>query len=304
MLAATLLAGCGSPAPAPEPEPEPTPAEEPAEEPEEEPEEELDAAEVIEAHSKAYFANIPDNSNMVPVADVLQMIEDNPDAILLVDMRAAEDYEAGHLPGAVHVPFPEFANSIDKFPATRQIIVYCYSGQNSAQGVAALNLLGFNALSMQSGMNFGWAPLELGEETLETEANELGTARDLGLDAEQQILFDAISEYFAQGTNHIVPPADVHTLLEDNPDAISVVDIRSADDYAAGHIEGAIHIGFREIGERMSEISTVRPVYLTCYSGQTAGQAHFILRLNGFNSFTLNRGMAGWTNAELPVVTE
>jgi hypothetical protein len=43
-----------------QPEPEPAPVEEPAEEPEEEPEEELDAAEVIEAQTQSYFANITD----------------------------------------------------------------------------------------------------------------------------------------------------------------------------------------------------------------------------------------------------
>ena len=306
MLSLTLLFGCGSPSPAPAPAPEPAPAEEPApvEAPEEEPEEALDPAEVIAAHTKNYFETMPDNLNMIPVADVLQLMEDNPDAIVLVDMRAAEDYEAGHLPGAVHIPFSDFASQMNRLPGTRQIIVYCYSGQNSAQAVAALKLMGYNALSMQSGMNFGWAPLELGEDTLETEASELGDARDMNLNDEQQILFDAISAYFAAGNNHIVPPQDLFDLVDSTPDAIIVLDVRAEDDFAAGHIEGAVNIPFRTVGERMGEISKVRPVYVTCYSGQTAGQTHFLLRMNGFNSFSLNRGMAGWNNAEMPVVTE
>jgi len=164
--------------------------------------------------------------------------------------------------------------------------------------------LGFNATSIQGGMNFGWALLELGEDTLETEINELPAARDMGWDAEQEILLDAIKTHFSQGTNYITRPPEVFELMENNPGAIDIIDMRAADDFANGHIETAVNISFGDLGERMDEISSIKPVYLACYSGQTAGQATLALRMNGLNVMPLYRGMAGWNGEELPVVTE
>ena len=307
MLAATLLAGCGSPAPAPAPEPEPAPVEEPAEEPEEEPEEELDAAEVIRRHTVAYFDAITEDRttwNMISFENALPMIEDNPEAVFVVDMRGDEDYANGHLPGAVHIPYGQIGEMMDRLPANRPIYVYCFTGQTSGQAVAAMKLLGFNATSIQGGMNFGWAPLELGEDTLETDPNELPAPRDMGWDAEQEILLAAIKEHFSQGTNYITRPPEIFELLESNPDAIDIIDMRAAEDFAAGHIEGAANIPFGDLGDRMDEISSIKTTYLACYSGQTAGQATLALRLNGLNILPMYRGMAGWNGEELPVVTE
>lgn len=294
MLLLSLLAGCGTAASVVTP-----PVEEPVEEPAQ-----LDEAAVLRAFTEAYYNNMTDSKNNIPAADVLQMIADTPDAIMLLDMRTPDDYNAGHLPGAYNVTFATLVETMKKLPTDRQIIVYCYGGQNSSQGVAALRLMGFNALNMLSGMNFGWAALELGADTLESEANQLGAARDMNLTPEQEILYAALGNYFTAGVNHITPPDEIHQLLESNPDAITILDIRAAVDFAAGHIEGAINIPLAEVGRRLEEINKEKPVYIFCYSGQTAGQTQVNLRINGFNSFIANRAMLGWNNAELPVVTE
>ncbi|RQD69482.1 MAG: rhodanese-like domain-containing protein [Tindallia sp. MSAO_Bac2] len=309
LLALSLLAGCGSPADEPaeteEPAVEET-VEEPAEEPEEEETEELDEAAVIWDATTAYFDSITEENstwNMVPFADALPMIEDNPDAVFIVDMRGADDYAEGHIPGAVHIPYAEIGEKMDVLPANRQIMVYCFTGQTSGQAVAAMQLMGFNAVSLQGGMNFGWAPLELDEDTLETEANELPEA-NADWTPEQEILLAAINDHFTQGTNHIVRPPEVHDLIEGSPEAIQIVDIRNQEAYDEGHIEGAVLIPFPEVGERMDEFSTTKPVYVTCFSGQTAGQTILNLRLNGINAMPIYRGMRGWTGDEMPVVTE
>ena len=307
MLSLSLLAGCGPAAGTEEVVEEPAPVEEPAEEPVEEPAEELDASEVIRNHTLAYFDAISEDRttwNMIGFEAALQMIEDNPEAVFVVDMRGDEDYANGHIPGAVHIPYGQIGEMMDRLPANRPIYVYCFTGQTSGQAIAAMKMMGYNATSIQGGMNFGWAPLELGEDTLETEINELPEPRDVEWNAEQEILLAAIKDHFSQGTNYITRPEEIAGLLEDNPDAIDVIDMRASDDYAAGHIEGATHIPFGDLGERMDEISGVKTTYLACYSGQTAGQAALALRLNGLNIHPMYRGMAGWNGSELPVVTE
>jgi rhodanese-related sulfurtransferase len=46
------------------------------------------------------------------------------DEVLLVDVRPAAEFRAGHLPGAVHVP-PDRLDRLDALPTDRDIVAYC-----------------------------------------------------------------------------------------------------------------------------------------------------------------------------------
>ena len=61
--------------------------------------------------------------------------------------------------------------------------------------------------------------------------------------------------------------------------------------------------------EHFSEIPTDKPVVVYCYSGQTSSQTMAILRLLGYEAYSLSGGMgkeggAGWLGAGYSVVTE
>lgn len=43
----------------------------------------------------------------------------------VVDVRPREEYEAGHIPGAVSIPFDELVNKLDAVPADQDIVAYC-----------------------------------------------------------------------------------------------------------------------------------------------------------------------------------
>jgi len=260
-------------------------------------------AEVIAAAVEEFLTTIPDNNYIMAADAALGLNDENPDAIFWVDMRSAEDYAKGHITNAVNIPYPKTGELLEVIPMNKQIIFQCYSGQTSAQVAALANMLGFNAVSFRGGMNFGWAPLELGEDTLQTTENKLPEAKTPDLDEEQQILWDAVKAYFGD-TNFVVAAADLNDLVTENPDAIMVLDIRSAEDFAKGHIDTASHIAFKEVGANLDQLPTNKPVYVVCYTGQTAGITMAPLRLMGINAMSLNRGMTGWTGAELPVVTE
>lgn len=288
--------------------PEPTPpAVEPATPeptPEPEPEPALVKEDVLREAALKLLNNIPDNNFIMAADAALELAEENPDAVFWVDLRSAEDYAKGHIVGAVNIPFAQLGDHLDVLPTNKQIILQCYSGQTSAQATALAQMLGFNAVSFRGGMNFGWAPLELGEDTLEMEENPLPAAKAPSLDEAGQIVWDAVKAYFPPDKNNIIAPADLLALVEENPDAITVLDIRSADDYAAGHIETAKHIAFKQVGANIDQVPTNRPVYVTCYTGQTAGITIAPMRIMGYNAISLNRGMTGWDGAELPKVTD
>jgi len=57
----------------------------------------------------------------------------------------------------------------------------------------------------------------------------------------------------------LVPPAELRGRLG-GPDAPTVIDVRDADEYAAGHLPGARHIPGEELGARLGEVPRGRPV--------------------------------------------
>lgn len=45
--------------------------------------------------------------------------------ITVIDVRPAEEYAGGHLPGAISVPLEELAGRIDELPADTEVVAYC-----------------------------------------------------------------------------------------------------------------------------------------------------------------------------------
>ena len=90
-----------------------------------------------------------------------------------------------------------------------------------------------------------------------------------------------------------------------NNDAV-VVDIRSADAFARGHIVNAKNIPADEFDAKMAQLEKFKsqPVIAVCDNGITAMRTVTALRNAGFESaYNLKGGMTGWSQAGLPVVT-
>jgi rhodanese-related sulfurtransferase/DNA-binding transcriptional ArsR family regulator len=47
------------------------------------------------------------------------------DKLVVLDVRPYEEYEAGHIPGAVSIPLPELKKRIKELPRSKQIVAYC-----------------------------------------------------------------------------------------------------------------------------------------------------------------------------------
>ncbi|WP_298367248.1 rhodanese-like domain-containing protein [uncultured Lutibacter sp.] len=75
----------------------------------------------------------------------------------------------------------------------------------------------------------------------------------------------------------------------------TILDIRSASDFAKGHIEGAKNIPFKNILSEGAAAS--KPALIVCYTGQTACYATALMRMYGFtHTKALKWGMSGWSN--------
>ncbi|NEQ55164.1 MAG: sulfurtransferase [Leptolyngbya sp. SIO3F4] len=81
-----------------------------------------------------------------------------------------------------------------------------------------------------------------------------------------------------------------------------ILDVRTAEEYEAGHIPGAINIHFREIDERLDEIPQNGPIVVYCERGVRANVAETTLREAGVVSVLhLEGDIALWRNNDLPL---
>ena len=89
----------------------------------------------------------------VSAEDGRQMIEEGG---FLLDVREADEWDAGHAPEAVWIPMGELQARVDDLPRDRRIVAICRSGGRSHTVAAALLGAGFDAVNLDGGMR-AWA---------------------------------------------------------------------------------------------------------------------------------------------------
>lgn len=86
--------------------------------------------------------------------DVEQAYQKREQGILMLDVRTQEEWDAGHIPGATLIPLDQIASRFGELPADQEIVIYCRSGNRSAQALSILNEAGFSDIySMDGGIN-------------------------------------------------------------------------------------------------------------------------------------------------------
>lgn len=75
-----------------------------------------------------------------------------------------------------------------------------------------------------------------------------------------------------------------------------LIDVREVHEFQQGRIVGAKNIPLGEIGQKLEQISTDKPVFLYCRSGMRSKQAGKILSRNGYSQiYNLNGGIMAWS---------
>jgi phage shock protein E len=68
----------------------------------------------------------------------IKAIQNKEGGLFLVDVRQPEEYKAGSAKGAVNIPLGEVQKRISEFRSKDNIVVFCRSGNRSAQAAAIL----------------------------------------------------------------------------------------------------------------------------------------------------------------------
>lgn len=85
----------------------------------------------------------------------LEQIERNNNNVFLVDVRSSQEYEEGHLRGAISIPNYEIEDKIEKIIPDKKsiIILYCQTGRRSENAVEVLEKIGYtNVYNLEGGI--------------------------------------------------------------------------------------------------------------------------------------------------------
>jgi rhodanese-related sulfurtransferase len=93
----------------------------------------------------------------VTAEQVLDRQQRSDASLLVLDVRSPEEYAAGHVPGAVNIPYDQVASRLAEVPKDKDVVLYCRSGRRSALAGEVLAGKGYTRLQLMQGDMPGWA---------------------------------------------------------------------------------------------------------------------------------------------------
>ena len=189
---------------------------------------------------------------------------------VVVDTRSAESFAGGHAPGTLNIPlgksFSTWAGWL--LPYDRDAYLVAATQGDAARGAGEMAKIGLDRVA-------GWFPAEA-----------LATWSDAGGAVERvaQTSSSAIAARVTSGE-------------------VTVVDVRSASEWAHGHLPGALHIPVGHLTQRLAEIPRDRPVIVQCQGGARSAIASSVLLSHGVRDvINLRGGYDEWSREALPIV--
>ncbi|AHG91905.1 Rhodanese-like protein [Gemmatirosa kalamazoonensis] len=82
------------------------------------------------------------------------------DDLALIDVREPNEWNLGHLPGAVLIPRGVLESAVDaRVPRDKRVVLYCASGNRSALAAESLGQMGYTNVASMAGGFRGWAEM-------------------------------------------------------------------------------------------------------------------------------------------------
>ena len=79
-------------------------------------------------------------------------VNEVPEGAFVLDVREDYEFEAGHVPGARHIPLGELQARLGEIPRGRPVVAYCGAGGRAASAVQILKRAGFPDVTNAGGL--------------------------------------------------------------------------------------------------------------------------------------------------------
>lgn len=204
--------------------------------------------------------------------DTIAAFELGYDLMLLVDVRDAASYLVNHLMGAINIPFDELASSMAILPKGALIIVHDLAGEAADFAVQTLVNAGYMSAYYLVGGLSRWVDVQ-GDRYMVN-----GTALP---DASEDVSGGSSGRPWNQGKL--------------NSDFYVLIDLRDANDYAAGHLGGAMNIPLAQLPQWFDRIPREARVILYDDDGSLSVAAYQAFDNEGYTRpYILLGGLNEW----------
>ena len=90
--------------------------------------------------------NPPEGVQLLRPAEYVAQFQQPAAEHVLIDVRTPEEFAAGHIAGSVNIPLDQVSRRLAEFPTDKPVVLYCRSGNRSAQAADLLTNAGYNNL--------------------------------------------------------------------------------------------------------------------------------------------------------------
>jgi glyoxylase-like metal-dependent hydrolase (beta-lactamase superfamily II)/rhodanese-related sulfurtransferase len=96
-------------------------------------------------------------TSALPVAEIpIEALDARPPGTLLVDVREPEEFDHGHIPGAVNLPQADLASRLEELPRGEPLWIVCQAGYRSLRAAQFLKQMGFEQVASVLGGTSAW----------------------------------------------------------------------------------------------------------------------------------------------------
>jgi hydroxyacylglutathione hydrolase len=197
--------------------------------------------------------------------DALTFQRELENGALVIDTRSPGAFGEGHIPGSIHVHLhgSSFATRVGFVvsPENRLLLVV-KNERDLHEAISQLSVVGFDqVVGYLDGGITAWQEADLPVQDL------------------LQITVETL-----------------HSMRH----ALKILDVRDQNEWEEGHINGATHIPYYFLEQRLQELDNSQPLALICASGQRSSIASSLLQRHGFTQlFNVIGGMEAWEEAGL-----
>ena len=257
------------------------------------------------------------NTKAVPTLISASDVNENAGNYLILDIRKNADYVNGHIDGAMNTPASEVLRFLEENECAasfEKVVIACYSGQTAGYVTSALRLLGYgNVYALKYGMS-SWNKKTADHwlnnisnkyaGQLELKGNPKNTKSDLpilntGEKTTYDVLYNRASVVIKEGLTPAKIKADE---LFENPNKYYVVNYWALEQYAIGHVPGAVQYQPKKsFGTKtyLKTLPTDKPIVVYCYTGQHAAFVTAYLRIIGYDAKVLLYGANSFMHTKM-----
>ncbi|MGQ8338870.1 FAD-dependent oxidoreductase [Sunxiuqinia sp. A32] len=184
---------------------------------------------------------------------------------IFIDVRDVFAFEKSHVKGALHIPLELLTQNLQEIPAGRMIIVYDENGKKGHQTLRTLLGAGFNDITNISG----------GHTSLQRHLRALGF---------KNIALELLPVESKSIHEEAVPEEEKTQEEKQDFNSPIVVDVRTAEEFAAGAYPDAVNIPLDELMYRFEELgdNASRDIVVYCATGARSAYAQRTLMQVGY----------------------